>query len=416
MEENIRLSIQGIRTHKLRSFLTMLGVIIGIAAIIAIVSIVEGTNRKLEKELIGSGNNVTVVSLSQDGWEYEMDSGIPEGVGQVSEESVEQIRQLDNVTAASKFHSRSIYEGIFYADRNLTVCTAYGIGEDYPETLSLQLVKGRMLLPEEYESGAKAVMIDEAAASALFGTDDPLGKVLELQQEPFQVVGVVRSAGQEARQEEYETIDDYYNDVYSGSTSLYVPDKVWPVIYQYGEPERVAVQVTEAKHMESAAREAAEILNTNVTSSTVAYASADAGGSAQEVKTLTNAIKMMLVSIASLALLVGGIGVMNIMLVSVSERTSEIGLKKALGAKKKTILGQFLIESAVLTSLGGILGVILGIILAKIITVVADLEFAVSIPSIIISVAFSMGIGVLFGMMPAVKAARLDPIEALRRE
>ena len=137
---------------------------------------------------------------------------------------------------------------------------------------------------------------------------------------------------------------------------------------------------------------------------------------AEELKTLTNAIQLMLVSIASLSLLVGGIGVMNIMLVSVTERTAEIGLKKALGAKKRTILAQFLTESAVLTSVGGILGVLLGIGLAKVISVVASLEFGISIPWILIAVGFSMLIGILFGAMPASRAARLDPIEALRRE
>ena len=137
---------------------------------------------------------------------------------------------------------------------------------------------------------------------------------------------------------------------------------------------------------------------------------------AEELKTLTNAIQLMLVSIASLSLLVGGIGVMNIMLVSVTERTAEIGLKKALGAKNRTILAQFLTESAVLTSVGGVLGVLLGIGLAKIISVVAGLEFGVSVPWILIAVGFSMVIGILFGAMPASRAARLDPIEALRRE
>ena len=137
---------------------------------------------------------------------------------------------------------------------------------------------------------------------------------------------------------------------------------------------------------------------------------------AEELKTLPNSIPLMLVSIASLSLLVGGIGVMNIMLVSVTERTAEIGLKKALGAKNRTILAQFLTESAVLTSVGGVLGVLLGIGLAKIISVVAGLEFGVSVPWILIAVGFSMVIGILFGAMPASRAARLDPIEALRRE
>jgi putative ABC transport system permease protein len=167
--------------------------------------------------------------------------------------------------------------------------------------------------------------------------------------------------------------------------------------------------------MASVGTRTAELLNNYVTNDTIRYAAVNAMEEAEELKTLTNAIQLMLVSIASLSLLVGGIGVMNIMLVSVTERTSEIGLKKALGAKKRTILAQFLTESAVLTSVGGILGVLLGIGLAKVISVVASLEFGISIPWILIAVGFSMLIGILFGAMPASRAARLDPIEALRR-
>ena len=156
--------------------------------------------------------------------------------------------------------------------------------------------------------------------------------------------------------------------------------------------------------MNSVAEEASSDINMYLTSDTYSYGNESNDG-ADELKTLTNAIQMMLVGIASLSLLVGGIGVMNIMLVSVTERTSEIGLKKALGAKRRTILAQFLTESAVLTLLGGILGIVLG-----------TLEFAVSVPWIIISVIFSMGIGVLFGAMPANQASKLSPIDALRRE
>ena len=134
------------------------------------------------------------------------------------------------------------------------------------------------------------------------------------------------------------------------------------------------------------------------------------------MKPLTDSIQLMLIGIASLSLLVGGIGVMNIMLVSVTERTAEIGLKKALGAKYRTIMFQFLTESAVLTSMGGIIGVILGIIMARIIAYAANLDFGISVPWIIISVVFSVLIGVIFGGWPAFRAAKLNPIDALRRE
>ena len=145
------------------------------------------------------------------------------------------------------------------------------------------------------------------------------------------------------------------------------------------------------------------------------YASLSSEENEDSMKTLTNAIQLMLLGIASLSLLVGGIGVMNIMLVSVTERTAEIGLKKALGAKRRAIMLQFLTESAVLTSVGGIIGVLVGIGMARIISYAANLEFGISIPWIIISVLFSVLIGVIFGGWPASRASKLNPIDALRR-
>ena len=161
---------------------------------------------------------------------------------------------------------------------------------------------------------------------------------------------------------------------------------------------------------------AANILNSNVTNDTIKYASLSSADNESSMQTLASAIQNMLIGIASLSLLVGGIGVMNIMLVSVTERTAEIGLKKALGAKRRTIMFQFLTESAVLTSVGGIIGVIVGIVLARIIAYAASLDFGISVPWIIIAVLFSIFIGVIFGGWPASRAAKLDPIEALRRE
>jgi putative ABC transport system permease protein len=148
----------------------------------------------------------------------------------------------------------------------------------------------------------------------------------------------------------------------------------------------------------------------------VQYAYLNAASDAEELGMLTTAIQLMLVGIASLSLLVGGIGVMNIMLVSVTERTAEIGLKKALGAKRRNIMAQFLTESAVLTGVGGVIGILVGILLAKIISVVTGLSFIISVPWVLIALGFSLLIGIVFGAMPASTAAKLSPIDALRRE
>lgn len=416
MLENIRLALRGIWSHKLRSILTMLGVIIGIASIIAIVSIVEGTNRKLQKSLIGAGNNVVNVTLMQDGWSYEYDMGLPEGVPTVSDSVMDMISQIDGVISVTRYNTRMAYEGVYRGDQALSNGRVNGVEENFMSTMEFTTTEGRNFSEEDFHGGQKLAVIDTTAADKLFGNDDAVGEAIEINSEPFVIIGVVKSANAE-EEEEYESINDYYNQAYSGTGmgNVYIPKSCWPIIYQYDEPETVGIKVASTELMNSVAEEASSDINMYLTSDTYSYGNESNDG-ADELKTLTNAIQMMLVGIASLSLLVGGIGVMNIMLVSVTERTSEIGLKKALGAKRRTILAQFLTESAVLTLLGGILGIVLGTLLAKGISVVTGLEFAVSVPWIIISVIFSMGIGVLFGAMPANQASKLSPIDALRRE
>ena len=415
MIENIILSMRGIWSHKLRSILTMLGVIIGIASIIAIVSIVQGTNRKLEKSLIGSGNNVVSVSVLQDNWEYDFSSGIPSGIPVVNDASIENIKNIEGVVDACKYHSRQGWNQVFYKDVGLSYGKVVGINPGYLDMVEYQINAGRSFAEEEYTNGKKVAIVDESAKDMLFNGENPVGEALEINGEPFIVVGVAKNLNKQ--QEEYESINDYYMNSYSGGQGqIFIPDGTWPIVYQYDEPEAVAIKVENVKQMQSVAASASDELNIYITNMDGYKYGANSGEDAESLKTLTNAIQLMLVGIASLSLLVGGIGVMNIMLVSVTERTSEIGLKKALGAKRRVIMAQFLTESAVLTSVGGILGIIVGIGLAKLISTLTGLEFAVSIPWIFISVAFSMGIGILFGAMPASKASKLNPIEALRRD
>ena len=416
MLENIRIAARSIWSHKLRSLLTILGVIIGIASIIAIVSIVEGTSQKLEKGLIGAGNNVTTVSLSQqEGWTYDAGGGLPPGVPLLTEADLDRLRELDGVAAVTAYLSRQSWNSVFYQDRPLSYGTVYGISDSFFTTMQYSLARGRDFTAEEYSGGRKVAILDTNAADAVFYGVDPVGEIIEIQQEPYLVVGVIRNDN--AVEMEYESINDYYMYGYESSMGqVFVPQNSWPIIYQFDEPPAVGLRVYDTKDMVPVGKRACDLLNENVTNPDIRYASGNSQSLADDLKTLTNAIQMMLVAIASLSLLVGGIGVMNIMLVSVTERTAEIGLKKALGAKRRTILTQFLTESAVLTSVGGVLGVIVGIGLAKLISIITGLEFGISVPWILIAVGFSMAIGLVFGAMPASRASKLDPIEALRRE
>ncbi len=197
-----------------------------------------------------------------------------------------------------------------------------------------------------------------------------------------------------------------------------MPDVCWPIVFQYDEPEIAVVMAKTTEDMSTVGKTTADIMNESVTNTTdsLSYQAEDLLEKAKSLQELGQSTNQQLIWIASISLLVGGIGVMNIMLVSVTERTSEIGLKKAIGARKRRILFQFLTEAAVLTSIGGLLGVLGGIIMAQVISRVSQTPVAISIPAIIFSVVFSMVIGIVFGLLPSVKAANLNPIDALRRE
>ncbi len=194
--------------------------------------------------------------------------------------------------------------------------------------------------------------------------------------------------------------------------------RILPVLYGYDEPQSVILKLDSVDNMTVAGKDASNILNTglNATDETLKYKADDLLKQAEDIQKLSQSTNTMLIWIAGISLLVGGIGVMNIMLVSVTERTQEIGLKKAIGARKGKILGQFLTEAAVLTSLGGLIGVIVGIILAEVISRITSTLVAISVPASVLAVIFSMAIGIIFGLLPSYKAANLNPIDALRHE
>ena len=198
---------------------------------------------------------------------------------------------------------------------------------------------------------------------------------------------------------------------------MFIPDSCWPIVYRYDEPQSVAVRASSTNDMTTAGNNVAEYLNSHVIATEkYKYQSKDLLEQASQLQSLSESSNKQLIWIAAISLVVGGIGVMNIMLVSVTERTREIGLKIAIGAQQSRIRLQFLTEAAVLTSMGGILGVGCGIGLAEMMSHVMSTPVAISVPACIIAVAFSMVIGVVFGFVPAVKASKLNPIEALRRE
>ena len=416
MLENMRLAFQGIWSHKLRSILTMLGIIIGIAAIITIVSTIKGTNEQIKENLIGAGNNVVTVQLNQGGYQYDLSwNSVPAGVRTITEETRQELEKIDGAEKVSLYTSRNYAEQVYYLNTQFNG-NVLGIDENYLSVYGYQVKNGRGFTEADYTDFRKVVLVDTTAVKTLFGGENPVGEPIELQGDVFTVVGVVALSDNFAPT--INSINDYWLYADTSSGTIYLPDAVWPTAYRFDEPQNVAIKVGNTDDMASVGQAAADLLTEKQImdkESDFDYRSQDMLEQAQQLQSMSESTNMQLVWIASISLIVGGIGVMNIMLVSDTERTSEIGLKKALGAKKRRIRMQFLTEAAVLTSLGGLIGVASGIGLAELISNMMQIPVSVSIPAILIAVVFSTVIGIVFGLVPAIKAANLNPIEALRR-
>ena len=418
--ENIKLAFQGIFSHKMRSFLTMLGIIIGIASIIAIVSTIKGTNEQIKNNLIGSGTNTVTITPTKGDYEYSFDyNTIPDYMYPITADTVNSIKKINNVMNASLYVKREYSYDAYHNDKQVEGVNIYGVDENYFDTVGLVLTKGRLFNEKDKNDYLKTVVIDKTVEKTYFKNESPIGQIIDIKGEAFVIIGVVEKKS--TYTPNITSLSDYYTYMDQSSGYIYMTTSAWPMVYRFDEPESVVIRCKNTDSMTSVGKAAEEILNevlgidTN-DSTNVMYKANDLLEQAKQIQELSNSTNSMLILIAGISLLVGGIGVMNIMLVSVTERTREIGLKKALGAKKKRILAQFLTEAAVLTSIGGIIGVGVGIGLAYLIHYIADLPVAISGSAIIVAVVFSAVVGIVFGLLPSVKASKLDPIEALRYE
>ncbi len=419
MFSSVSQAFQSIFSHKMRSFLTMLGIIIGIAAIITIVSTIKGTNEQIKENLIGAGNNVVTVRLYQNDMAYEVAYyGNPAGVLRAEQEDAEAMRRLRGVEDVSFYCFREYAEQVFYRNSAFNG-KIYGVDENYFRVNGYQIRRGRGFQTQEFSTVRKNVLLDTVAARSMFGSGDPIGKIIEITGEPFTVVGVLE------RKSSFEpvinSVEDYELYATEDNGTIFMPQSAWPVVYRFDEPIQVDVSAESTEDMTAAGKAVADYLNENLVAQTVvqngiAYRSNDLLEKAEQLQAMSNSANQQLIWIAGISLLVGGVGVMNIMLVNVTERTAEIGLRKAVGAKRRRILSQFLIEASVLTGIGGILGAAFGVGLSQLLSRVMQTPSAVSVPAMIAAVVFSVFIGLVFGLLPAIKASKLNPIEALRRD
>ena len=418
MFESISQAFQGIFTHKLRSFLTMLGIIIGIASIITIISTIKGTNEQIKENLIGAGNNVVTVQLYQNDSTYEMSyNPIPVGVKVIDPKQRDEMRKLDGVEDVSLYRMRDSANA-YYQDTSISGAV-YGIDDSFFSVNGYQIKLGRDFNAQDYANCRKNVILDETAAKAAFGTENPIGKTIELQQDAYCVIGV--AALSRNFEPVINSIQDYASYAVNNSGKIFLPDSAWAIPFRFDEPQSVCVRTASTDEMTTAGKAVADYLTEHQIAEKsskdgFSYRNNDLLKQAEQLQEMSSATNRQLIWIAMISLAVGGVGVMNIMLVTVTERTGEIGLKKAIGAKRRRILAQFLTEAAVLTGIGGVLGVLGGIGLSELISKFADTPTAISVPAIFAATLFSVLIGLVFGFFPAVKASKLNPIDALRRE
>ena len=384
----IKMALESIFSNKMRSFLTTLGIIIGVAAVIALVSVVDSVTNMITDTLASMGTNNINVMITGKGTTKELE--VEDVV-----EFIEENPDFYDGVAPNLSSSVKVKYGNQNIDTSLTGTTV-----TYKE-VETDVQKGRFFNAFDVESKQKVAVIGTYVKNKIFGEEEAIGNRIKINGEVFDVIGIL-----EERQGSAQSgSDDTIIIPYTTATMLLKDTKV----------KTYVVKGSSSSNTKQAKEKLSKFLKTKL-GTDEAFIAISQDEILSQVNTITGTMSMMLGGIAAISLIVGGIGIMNIMLVSVTERTREIGIRKAIGAKRRSILIQFLIESIILSLLGGIIGIGLGWTLTKIIGVVIDVETTVSTGVILFSMGFSTAIGIFFGLYPANKASKLNPIDALRYE
>ena len=406
-----KIALKAINANKMRSFLTALGIIIGVASVIAMLGIGQGSKRSIKKQIGEMGSNMIMIHPGAD----RGPGGVRQDASSMQSLKIADFEALrDEAKYVSAVSPTVNTAGQFVFGNNNTPSTLYGINQDYLEIRQLKVSEGEMFTDQDVKSSAKVCVLGKTVVENLFPDgSDPIGRVVPIKGIPFRVIGVLASKGTNSMgmdQDDlalapYTTVmkrllaQTYLSGINCSAQTEEITEKAIEditAILRRNHKLREATETTEADADDFTIRSQEEI--SSMMSSTMSL------------------LTVLLGSVAGISLVVGGIGIMNIMYVSVTERTKEIGLRMSVGASGLDILSQFLIEAALLSVTGGVIGIFLGVGAAQLIKVLANMPIYIEVWSIVLSFGVCTFIGVFFGWYPAKKAANLDPIEAIRYE
>ncbi|MCL4516470.1 MAG: ABC transporter permease [Firmicutes bacterium] len=398
--ESIKMAFSSLRANKLRSFLTMLGVIIGVSAVVAMVSVGQGAQASVEDRIGQLGSNMLIVTPGRA-------AGRPggaataRGAGDLLSYADAEAIQEANLPDVDKLTVEATRAGVIRFGPNNTTTTIVGTTPEYPEVRSFHVKEGRFISAYDLQNMTRVAVLGQTVASDLFGGQDPLGQEIRIGIVTFTVIGVM--------EEKTQGMNDLGDQVFVPFTTaqkrLTGKDTI----------RAIYIQAKAAEVTDLAAREVEAVLLPRKDSPDK-FMIRNQQEILSTLEGTTRTFTLLLAGITGISLLVGGIGIMNIMLVSVTERTREIGVRKAVGARRVHILTQFLIESVTLSTSGGLVGILAGITGSMLLSRVGQWRTLISPAAIAIAFGFAAGVGIFFGIYPANKAARLDPIESLRFE
>lgn len=385
--QSFKMAFKQLLSNKMRSLLTMLGIIIGVSSITLLISIAKGMEASLNEQMGDLGSNIISININ------------PTSSNKIySYEESDELRNIDGVVDICQGRTGEVKLRYDEKEKKASVIATTDV---YTNASPMENESGRFILADDVEYSTKVVVLGKKVAEKMFTLENPIGKYVKLNGMPYKVVGVLEKKGM--------------NVMDSPDDSVFVPITTGQRLLKTKGVARIDIITESSEGMDSIIRTTEKILKGKLGSKDD-FMVFNQQEMIDSINTMQATMTAVLGSIASISLVVGGIGIMNIMLVSVTERTKEIGIRKALGAKRKTILVQFLIESIVVSLIGGIIGAIIGIVGANIFYVAVKLDPTISWGVVAFALGFSMLVGIVFGIIPANKASKLKPIQALRAE